>query len=198
MKKKIVLILAALFIAIAIPIIANAETIEKAKIYEASPSEVLDSLSGSQKIEIKSNLFLPAFDITIVEESTYKLTTRLDNLSLSVLLKPASPQETLILVKSQVEPEYITDTTYVPKKTWVEGYYRKGTYVKGYYRKDGTYVRGHSRKGGYVKGHWRTTGTEAVTKTIKRYPYDITPEILGNLVYSILDSKYKRKIPMGR
>jgi len=39
---------------------------------------------------------LPPFDITIPEESIYQLTTKLDGLSLLVLLKQVNPQETLV------------------------------------------------------------------------------------------------------
>ncbi|MBA7491876.1 hypothetical protein ES702_02424 [subsurface metagenome] len=39
---------------------------------------------------------MPPFDITIPEESIYQLTTKLDGLSLLVLLKQVNPQETLV------------------------------------------------------------------------------------------------------
>lgn len=192
MKKKIILILVGLFITISvITAQANIETTEKTKLYKASLNEILGSLCDNKKIKINNELSLPAFNVTTPQESIYQLTTELDNFSLLVLLKQINSQKILVSVKSQVELEYTTETSYIPKKTWVKGHYRKGTYVKGYYRKDGTYVKGHSRKGGYVNGYWRTTGTETVSKTIKKYPCGVNSEILNNSVYTVLNSKYK-------
>jgi len=192
--KKAISILIGLFVIIAMSVVtaqADTETTEKTKVYKASLNEILDSLCDNKEVKINNRLSLPAFNVTIPQESTYQLTTELDNFSLLVLLKQIDSQKTLVSIKSQVKPEYTTETSYIPKRTWVKGHYRKGTYVKGYRRKDGTYVKGHSRKGGWVNGYWRTTGTEAVTKTIKKYPYGIDSEILNNAVYTILDSKYE-------
>jgi len=193
MKKGIAVILVGLLVMVALPVIAQAdtETTEKTKVYKASLSEILGSLCDNKKIKINNEFSLPAFNVTTLQESIYQLTIELDNFSLLVLLKQINFQKTLVSVKSQVKLEYTTETSYIPKKTWVKGHYRKGTYVKGYYRKDGTYVKGHYRKGGWVNGYWRTTGTKTVTKTIKKYPYGVDSEILNNSVYTILNSKYE-------
>lgn len=173
------------------------ESTVKVKPYNGSLNTLFSFLCSKKKVIINDGLSMPAFNVTILTESNLcQLTTSLNNdLSLLILLKQANPQKTLVLTKSQVKPKYILETIQVPKKVWVKGHYRRGTYVKGYYRKNGTYVRGHYRKGGRIKGHWRTVGTETITRTFKKYPYDLTSELLNNSVFGILDSKYMTEKP---
>lgn len=193
------------------------ESAVKVKPYKESLNTLFCFLCSKEKVIINDELSMPAFNVAILTKSNLcQLTTGLDSdLSLLILLKQANSQKTLVLTKSQVNPEYAVETVQRPEKVWVERYYRKGTwvkghsrrgtYVKGYYRKDGTYVKGHYRKGGWVKGHyrgggwvkghWRTEGTETITRTIKRYPYDLTPELLNSLIHTILGNRYKTEEP---
>lgn len=199
------------------PQVPSWESAVKVKPYSESLNTLFSFLCSKEKVVINDGLSMPAFNVTILTEPNLcQLTTGLNsNLSLLILLKQVNPQKTLVLTKSQVKPEYRVETVQRPKKvwvkphyrkgTWVKGHYRSGTYVKGYYRKDGTYVRGHYRKGGWVKGHyrgggrvkgyWRTIGTETVTRTIIKYPYDLTSELLNSSVFRILDSKYSTEEP---
>lgn len=169
------------------------ESIVKIKVYPEPSDALLAFLSTEEQVPINNKLSLPAFEIVVshVELNLSQLTTGSNNISLLVLLKQLNSQQTLVLIKSQIRPEYITETVQRPKRVWVKGHYRKGTYVRGYYRKNGTYVRGHYRRGGSVRGHWRTIGTETTTRTIKKYPYALTPELLNDLIFKILDVKYK-------
>ncbi len=193
------------------------ESTIEVKLYDESLDTVFTFLRNKKKVVVNDELSLPAFDATVLTEyNLYQLTTSLDSgLSLLILLQQVNAQKTLILVKCQLKPENITEIVQIPKEVWVKGHYRKGTwvkghyrggtYVKGYYRKNGTYVRGHYRGGGWVKGHyrgggwvegyWRTLGTETVTRTIKRYPYDLTPELLNSSIHTILDNRYKTEGP---
>ena len=193
------------------------ESTVKVKPYNESLNTLFSFLCSKEKVVINDVLSMPALNVSILTESNLcQLTTGLNsNLSLLILLKQANPQKTLVLTKSQVKPEYRVETVQRPKKvwvkphyrkgTWVKGHYRRGTYVKGYYRKDGTYVKGHYRKGGWVEGHyrgggwveghWRTIGTETVTRTIKKYPYNLTPELLNSSIYTILNNRYKTEEP---
>jgi len=193
------------------------ESAVEVKPYSESLNTLFSFLCSKEKVVINDGLSMPAFDVTILTESNLcQLTTSLNsNLSLLILLKQANPQKTVVLTKSQVKLEYRVETVQRPKKvwvkphyrkgTWVKGHYRRGTYVKGYYRKDGTYVKGHYRKGGWVKGHyrgggrveghWRTIGSEPVTRTIKKYPYNLTPELLNSLIYTILNNRYETEEP---
>jgi len=193
------------------------ESAVKVKPYNESLNTLFSFLCSKEKVIINDELSMPAFNVAILTKSNLcQLTTGLNSdLSLLVLLKQVNSQKTLVLTKSQVKPEYRVETVQRPKKAWVERHYRKGTwvkghsrsgtYVKGYYRKDGTYVKGHYRKGGWVKGHyrgggwvkgyWRTIGTETVTRTIIKYPYDLTSELLNSSVFRILDSKYSTEKP---
>ena len=193
------------------------ESSVKFGLYDESLKTLVTFLRSEEKVIVNDKLSMPVFDVTILTESDlYQLTTNLNSgLFLLVLLKQVNLQKTLILTKSQVKPEYRVETVQIPKEvwvkghyrkgTWVKGHYRRGTYVKGYYRKNGTYVRGHYRRGGWVKGYyrgggwvegyWRTVGTETVTRTIKRYPYDLTPELLNSSIHTILDNRYKTEEP---
>ncbi len=178
------------------------ESAVKVRPYSESLNTLFSFLCSKEKVVINDGLSMPAFNVTVLTESNLcQLTTDLNsNLSLLILLKQVNPQKTLVLTKSQVKPEYRVETVQRPKKvwverhyrkgTWVKGHYRSGTYVKGYYRKNGTYVKGHHRKGGWVEGYWGTIGTETVTRTIIKYPYDLTSELLNSSVFRILDSKY--------
>lgn len=183
------------------------ESAVKVRPYSESLNTLFSFLCSKEKVAINDGLSMPAFNVTVLTESNLcQLTTDLNsNLSLLILLKQVNPQKTLVLTKSQVKPEYRVETVQRPKKvwverhyrkgTWVKGHYRSGTYVKGYYRKNGTYVKGHHRKGGWVEGYWRTIGTETVTRTIIKYPYDLTSELLNLSVFRILDSKYSTEEP---
>lgn len=183
------------------------ESTIEVELYDESLDTVFTFLRNKKKVVVNDELSLPAFDATILTEyNLYQLTTSLNSgLSLLILLQQVNAQKTLVLIKCQLKPENITETVQIPKEvwvkghhrkgTWVKGHYRSGTYVKGYYRKNGTYVRGHYRGGGWVEGYWRTLGTETVTRTIKKYPYDLTPELLNSSIHTILDNRYKTEEP---
>jgi len=173
------------------------ESTVKVKPYNESLNTLFSFLCSKEKVVINDVLSIPAFNVSILTDSNLcQLTTNLNSdLSLLILLKQVNRQKTVVLVKSQVKPEYRVETVQIPRRVWVKGHYRRGTYVKGYYRKDGTYVRGHYRKGGWVNGYWRTIGTETITRAIKKYPYNLTSELLNNSVFRILDSKYRTEKP---
>ena len=173
------------------------ESTVNVRLYGESSDTVLVFLQDKSKVVITNTLSFPAFTVAVSDElELCRLTTGVyDGLSVLVLLKPVDVQKVLVLVKSQVEPRYVTETFQRPKKTWVEGYQRQGAYVKPYRRKDGTYVKGYYKKGGSVKGHWRTVGTETITNTVKKYPYSLTSERLNMLIFSILNSKYATELP---
>ena len=183
------------------------ESTIEVKLYDESLDTVFTFLRNKKELVVNNELSLPAFDATILTEyNLYQLTTSLNSgLSLLILLQQVNAQKTLVLVKCQLKPENITETVQIPKEVWVKGHYRRGTYVKGYYRKNGTYVRGYYRGGGWVKGYyrggglvegyWRTVGTETVTRIIKRYPYDLTPELLNSSIHTILDNRYRTEGP---
>lgn len=183
------------------------ESTIEVKLYDESLDTVFTFLRNKKKVVVNDELSLPAFDATVLTEyNLYQLTTSLNSgLSLLILLQQVNAQKTLVLVRCHLKPENITETVQIPKEvwvkghyrkgTWVKGHYRRGTYVKGYYRKNGTYVKGHYRGGGWVEGYWRTVGTETVTRTNKRYPYDLTPELLNSSIHTILDNRYKTEKP---